>query len=235
MQIQLLLKNKSKNHLKNVLMSRNKFITILLILICLSIAPLQLAHSSYKHHYTNKKENNKINDSVEINKNNNVHYANNICLKAIKFYEEKYDIPNNLLYAITIVESGKWDKINKIYKPWPWTLNVNGKPYFFANKYEAEMFMQKQLNAGVLNIDGGCGQVNWQYHGQHFKKNPKYILNPVYNIAYSAYFLNKHYVEHGNWDIAIAYYHSKTSKLGKEYLKKVKIQMNKLRISKKSN
>lgn len=139
----------------------------------------------------------------------------------IRFFEDYYSLPNSLLYALTIVESGRKSRISGKYEPWPWTLNVEGTAYFFENSQNLKRFFVNTINTGVTNIDVGCGQINWVYHKHHFK-HPTHIINPVYNIAYSAYLLRKHYDKTWSWDKAVSLYHSGTPKLGKAYLKKVR-------------
>ncbi len=163
-----------------------------------------------------------------VEKDNNasaIHH--NHCLKAINFYEHHYKLPVNLLHALTVVESGKWHEGYNMRLPWPWALNVEGKPYFFDNKEQAELFLAKNIDQGITSIDIGCGQINWKHHGHYFKK-PEYLLNPTYNIAYSAYFLAKNYSETQDWFKAIANYHSRTPSLGNQYLQKVKAVWSKL-------
>ena len=142
------------------------------------------------------------------------------CTNAIRFYEKHYKLPKNLLHALAIVESGKWNESLRMTTPWPWAFNVEGKSYFFKNRQEASHFLQKILATGKKSIDIGCGQINWHHHGHNFKR-PEQLLNPVYNIAYSAYFLARNYSETKDWKQAIARYHSKTEDKGTEYMKKV--------------
>lgn len=149
------------------------------------------------------------------------------CLRAIKYYEKKYNIPDNLLYSITVIESGKWLKDHNRNQPWPWSLNVGGKPYFFKNKTETKNFLAKKLDEGVTNIDVGCGQINVGFHGKNFNRIEQ-ILNPNYNVAYAAYFLSQNYEKTLNWDKAVSHYHSKNETLGSKYLAKVRKVWKKL-------
>ncbi len=142
-------------------------------------------------------------------------------LKTIHFFENYYSLPHNLLYAITIVESGRRSKNKSRIHPWPWTLNVEGKPYFFNNKASVLTFLKNHLNRGITNVDVGCGQVNWLQHKDYFQ-HPEYIVNPLHNIAYSAYLLRKHYVKTQSWSKAIGLYHSHTPKFSTIYLQKVR-------------
>lgn len=157
----------------------------------------------------------KISHAVEYN------YEYQHCTRAINFYEKRYNLPADLLYSIVVVESGKWNKgYNKVL-PWPWSLNVEGKPYYFSTKLEAVNFLKKMIESGVENIDIGCSQINWYYHGKKYFKKPEHVLNPVLNISYAAYFLSRNYALTRDWKSAVARYHSRTEARGNEYFSKV--------------
>ncbi|MBI1954157.1 MAG: transglycosylase SLT domain-containing protein, partial [Proteobacteria bacterium] len=149
------------------------------------------------------------------------------CLRAIKFYERKYNIPTNLLRAVSVIESGGWIKEYKAHIPWPWALNVEGKSYVFHNKQEAAVFLRSVIAHGIKNVDIGCSQINWYHHGQHFK-DPESLLNPVYNVAYAAYLLARNFHETQKWSTAVARYHSKNFWLGQRYLNKVEAMWHKV-------
>ena len=56
----------------------------------------------------------------------------NKCTESINKIENKYNIPNKLLRAISLTESGR--TIEKKFVAWPWSVNVSGKPYYFKDK-----------------------------------------------------------------------------------------------------
>lgn len=144
----------------------------------------------------------------------------NQCVRAINYYEKKYKLPKHILHAISTVESGLWSTQHGMNIPWPWTLNIEGKPYFFHTQREAANFLKQNIAIGKKNIDIGCAQINWYYHGHNFSK-PEDLLYPVYNIAYAAHFLMQNFYETNSWYTAVARYHSRTQDLGSIYLKKV--------------
>jgi tetratricopeptide (TPR) repeat protein len=158
-------------------------------------------------------------------------FANNLdpqvtCLISSAFYENKYNLPKNILTSISIIESGQWFPKHGLSLPWPWTININGKGYYLNSYDEAARFLKRAIDQN-LNVDIGCNQINWKMHGHNFR-NPEQLLHPKYNAAYAAYFLIKKYKETGDWNKAIAYYHSKTKTYGMEYLKKVQNVSQKL-------
>lgn len=192
---------------------------LILLLISSSISYASTANNkSQIQNINNSKPSTNNKSSLKAKSSKPADYGK--CLKAIDFYERKYSIPHNLLYALTIVESGRWQEAHNISLPYPWVLNIEGQPYFFENKQEATTFLKKALKQGKKSIDVGCGQVNIHYHGHHFEK-PENLLNPVYNIAYTAYFMARNFAESGNWPKAVAQYHSRTPELGKNYWQKV--------------
>ena len=73
--------------------------------------------------------------SATIN-TNNVDTAH-LCLKATQTVEKQYNIKRHLLTTISSVESGRWHEETQQKLAWPWTLNAQGKGYFFNTKAEA--------------------------------------------------------------------------------------------------
>ncbi|WP_322499013.1 transglycosylase SLT domain-containing protein [Lyticum sinuosum] len=150
------------------------------------------------------------------------------CISAIKFYEKKYSLPKNLLYSISIVESGYNYFGNKDPLPWPWTINALGKSHYFKNKQQALNYLKRLLDAGHTNIDIGCTQINWIHHKHQFGNSPNNILNPIYNVAYAAHYLTERYISQKNWKKAIGQYHSFTPHLSSAYSEKVYKRMSEL-------
>jgi hypothetical protein len=148
------------------------------------------------------------------------------CTMAIRFYENQYELPKNLLHSIATVESGRWNEESQQVLPWPWTLNVAGKPYYFENKSDAVTFLKSMLAKGIEQIDIGCAQINWYYHGKKHFKTPEHAFNPLFNAAYAAFFLSQNYNKTKNWDKAVAIYHSKAEDKGRNYVLKVKNILN---------
>ncbi|WPX97057.1 transglycosylase SLT domain-containing protein [Candidatus Bandiella euplotis] len=143
------------------------------------------------------------------------------CLRAIHHFEKKYNIPSNFLYLIALVESGQWDKNFKMLQPYPWTLNLAGKSMVFKNKREMLIALKANIANGRTNIDIGCGQINYQHHKKHFS-NLEQMVNPYYNVEYSARYLSRNFKETKDWGRAIALYHSRNPTHSSAYIKKIK-------------
>lgn len=142
-----------------------------------------------------------------------------LCLVSSSYYERKYNIPKDLLRSISIVESGKWNHEHKMTFAWPWIVGIDGKGQYFQTYGEAAAFLRKAVARGE-NVDIGCHQINWRYHGHNFNK-PEELLHPKVNAAYAAHFLVEKFNSSKSWSKAVAHYHSHTPHFGDRYLKKV--------------
>ena len=132
-----------------------------------------------------------------------------VCKRLIPPIAKEVGVPVSLLKAIAHVESG--------YQPY--ALNHQGKSLSFRAPGEAWAYVEKQVKAGDTALDIGCMQIHWKAH-QNAIQDPKYLLNPAFNIRYAAKFLKGLYQELGTWSRAVSAYHSRTGK-GQAYLIKV--------------
>ncbi len=67
----------------------------------------------------------------------------------------KRGIPYTVLYAVALTESGKQVRPTDVYRPWPWTLNIGGRGYFFDSRLAAWQALKDLLQAGRRSIDIG--------------------------------------------------------------------------------
>ena len=113
--------------------------------------------------------------------------------------------------------------VGKYYRPThPYALNIAGKPVIATSKQEAVAVARNHLDQGRSNIDLGVMQLNFYWHGSHFK-NIEEMLTPSSNINYGAKFLSDLYRQHGSWQKAVRYYHSSSPEHYKQYSRKVLI------------
>src|SRR5262249_16819558 len=56
------------------------------------------------------------------------------CLPEIAQAEARYRIPDGLLVAIALVESGRRDPVSDVIVPWPWTINSHGEGHYFDSE-----------------------------------------------------------------------------------------------------
>lgn len=132
-----------------------------------------------------------------------------LCTRQVTRSERKYGIPQRLLGAIAATETGRYHRGLGVKVPWPWVINVEGKPFFFHTKREAVIAVEKFQAQGISSIDVGCMQVNLRHHPHAFA-NLSQAFEPSFNVDYAARFLRGHYDETGSWKTAVGRYHSRT-------------------------
>jgi len=143
-----------------------------------------------------------------------------LCAAAIDRQETRHKIPNKLLQAISMVESGRWDPKSRSKVAWPWTVTANGKGRYFPTKQAAIAHVMKLKGQGIRVIDVGCMQVNLHYHPKAFKSLSA-AFDPKRNADYAAKFLTKLKREHRTWRKAVQHYHSSTPAKRVPYQNKV--------------
>lgn len=115
---------------------------------------------------------------------------------------EKSGIHPTVFYGIAMNES-KWKG-----RPWPWTLNVAGKSYYFKDRETASKAAEFLLSKKFTLFDIGLMQVNWKWNGHRFK-DPWNALDPNTNIAAAADILLENFSRTKSMAKAIGAYHSK--------------------------
>lgn len=153
-----------------------------------------------------------------------------MCSLSAARMEEKYGIKEHLLQTISSVETGRWNDTQREIVSWPWTINVNGKGYYFNTKEEAVAKVKQLQEKGIHNIDVGCMQINLKYHGKAFKTIEE-ALDPDTNVEYSAKFLTKLYNRCGDWQKAAMDYHSKIPSRGLKYKKRLLSRFEQIKVA----
>lgn len=148
------------------------------------------------------------------------HKALSLCAPAIAEVERSLGIPAQLLSAIALAESGRWDSDRGKSVSYPWTVYAEGHPHYPANKKAAIAKVREIKARGVRNIDVGCMQINLFYHPEAFR-NLNEAFDPAANTAYAGQLLRRLQKIHKSWSRAIAFYHSATRKYALPYLLKV--------------
>lgn len=150
-----------------------------------------------------------------------------MCLNAARSAEKREGIPANLLAAIALTESGRFDQETKENFAWPWTVTAQGKGRYFATEAEARAEVEILLSQGVRNIDVGCMQINMHYHWDAFQ-TLDHAFDPAANAAYAAKFLKSKFKDSRNWLTAAGQYHSHTPENFRPYRIKVLSYWNRL-------
>ena len=143
-----------------------------------------------------------------------------LCEHATRHHEIENGLPRALLAAVSLAESGRADPTTRQSRAWPWTINAEGRGYYFKTKEEAVRTTQRLLDGGMRSIDIGCMQVNLRYHPDAFASLED-GFDPMTNVAYGADFLKRLHAQTGNWPKAVAYYHSQTTSRGGRYFARV--------------
>lgn len=138
-----------------------------------------------------------------------------ICVTAAQEASRRTGVPLNVLMALTLTETGR--KMNGTLKPWPWALNQGGKSHWLPDQAGALALLAETLDSGKTNIDVGCFQLNYRWHGAAFP-SLETMMDPQTNALYAARLVARLAGEEGDWLKAAAAYHSGTPDLAKIYM-----------------
>ena len=119
----------------------------------------------------------------------------------------EHDIPYTVLYAVALTESATQIDQGDLYRPWPWTLNVAGRGYFFDTRLAAWQALKNWLREGQVSIDIGLLQVNWRYHQKRLG-TPWQALDPYHNLRVGAAILQACYKTRQDWWSSVGCYHA---------------------------
>ncbi len=112
----------------------------------------------------------------------------NACLEAVRAAEVKHDLPEGLLVAVALAESGLHAH----------ALNIGGRAYYPESRSEARaLLVQAPARASVM---AGCVQVNARVHARNGNDWP---LDPARSADWAARYLRMHYENTGNWSDAL--------------------------------
>jgi hypothetical protein len=139
-----------------------------------------------------------------------------LCEAAAASTERAERLPERMMSAIAVVETGRTDAASGTLRPWPWTINADGQGFFFAGKQQAIEAVRALQARGVRSIDVGCMQVNLMFHPNAFASLDQ-AFDPSANALFAAHFLTALRATHRDWPAAIAAYHSETPALGAAY------------------
>lgn len=140
-----------------------------------------------------------------------------ICNSAARVASQRTGVPVSVLRAITLTETGR--NSGRGFRPWPWTVNMEGRGVWFDTEAEARSYVNQNFRRGARSFDVGCFQLNYKWHGQAFA-SIKEMFDPTANATYAANYLRELFVEKGNWADAAAAYHSRTPKFADKYRKR---------------
>lgn len=137
-----------------------------------------------------------------------------LCEEAAARASAASGVPVSVLRAIALTETGRTK--HGAFRPWPWTVNMQGRGVWFDSYEEARDYVAQHHARGARSYDVGCFQINYRWHGQHFA-SVEQMFDPDANAAYAARFLSELYAELGDWSRAAGAYHSRTPSFAGRY------------------
>ena len=122
-----------------------------------------------------------------------------------------------MLYAVALAESGRSPEPGQI-EPWPWALNIEGRPFFATSREEATNLLAAHHGK---SIDVGLLQVNARWHG-HRVDRLELLLDPETNLGVGAAILKEALaLAPGDLTAGIGRYHSARPERAKAYARTV--------------
>jgi hypothetical protein len=144
-----------------------------------------------------------------------------VCERAAFQAEHDWHLPQGLLVAIGLVESGRRAPAGTYPVIWPWTINAEGQGYYQPSKAAAIGLVRAVQQRGARLIDVGCFQVDLFYHPYAFASVEE-AFDPDANARAAARILSQGRFSSTGWDGAIAAYHSAVPLIGVAYLQKIR-------------
>ena len=124
-----------------------------------------------------------------------------------------------IVYSIALTESGKMLE-NKSFRPWPWTLNVDSEGKVYDSQTDMCKALGEYLSAGIMQIDIGLMQINWNVH-QHRFGSYQQACDPYANLKVGISILKEYSDEKkGLWK-GVGRYHSGTKERAEAYQARV--------------
>jgi hypothetical protein len=137
-----------------------------------------------------------------------------LCRASARIAAAEAAVPEEVLLAITLVETGR--TIEGRLQPWPWTVNADGEGHWFPDRESAVLFAEALDANGQTSFDVGCFQINHRWHGDGFG-SVEAMFDPVENARYAARFLAELAQDRDNWSSAAGAYHSRTPAFAERY------------------
>ena len=137
-----------------------------------------------------------------------------ICDTAAAAAARRHGVPLAVMRAISLTETGR--RMEGATRPWPWTVNMEGKGVWFDTASEALDYAHRHHDRGARSFDVGCFQLNYRWHGRAFP-SIRDMFDPAANADYAARFLAELFVEFGDWTKAAGAYHSRTPEFARKY------------------
>jgi hypothetical protein len=143
--------------------------------------------------------------------------SQDLCDAAAATAATETGVPLAILRALSRTETGRTQ--DGVFAPWPWTVNNAGDGRWFDDLQSALAHAERRRAQGASNLDIGCFQINLRWHGHAFA-SLREMFDPLQNARYAARFLTGLHQEFGNWDDAVAAFHSRTPHFAARYMER---------------
>ncbi|MCB1355956.1 MAG: lytic transglycosylase domain-containing protein [Maritimibacter sp.] len=137
-----------------------------------------------------------------------------VCERAAVEAAANSGVPVSVLKAISLTETGR--NRGGDVRPWPWTVNMEGKGVWFDSREAALAYVYEHYKRGARSFDVGCFQINYKWHHENFASIEE-MFDPSANARYAAAFLASLHAESGDWETAAGAFHSRTPEYADRY------------------
>lgn len=142
-------------------------------------------------------------------------YSAAICEQAATQAAAEYGVPPDIMAGLTLTETGR--RRDGVVRPWAWSVNAEGEGSWFDDPASALAFAEDRIALGRRNVDIGCFQINFRWHGENFPSVAA-MFDPLTNARYAADFVRRLHAETGDWRRAAGAFHSRTPANADRYL-----------------
>lgn len=140
-----------------------------------------------------------------------------VCEWAARQAAEEMGVPIDIMGALTLTETGR--RMEGAVRPWAWSANAEGEGTWFDDPQSAIAFAQDRVDQGRTNVDIGCFQLNYRWHGENFASVTQ-MFDPLENARYAANFVSQLHAQTGDWRRAAGAFHSRTQVHADRYLQR---------------
>lgn len=142
-----------------------------------------------------------------------------LCTDAIRSAERRHGLPDGLLLAVALTETGRY--VGRALTPWPWSVNAAGEGLWFEGRGAAVEHARELQAQGVASVDVGCMQVNLMWHQAAFD-SLETAFEPHANVDYAARHLAELRTKSRDWLEAAGRYHSWEEARARPYLERLR-------------
>jgi hypothetical protein len=94
-------------------------------------------------------------------------------------------IPSEVLFAVSLQESGTTMNGRREFAPWPWTLNISEAGHYFRTHDEALAALEREIGANNRRVAVGMFQIHLRFNG-HRVDDVRTLLDPATNLRIAA-------------------------------------------------